>query len=163
MKNIKEYLMTEDEMWEYTLFEIKKFIDENKKKPVITSKNEKEKYLSSWISNQNTNYKTKQKSMSIKEKYDMWTSIKNDEKYGKYLMTNNEIWNKNLIDLQIFLDINKKRPSKHTKNDHEKYLGTWICNQLKNYKNKKEAMKNEDIYNQWKALINDEKYKPYFE
>ena len=43
-----------------------------------------------------------------------------------------------------------------------KQLGQWISTQQQNYKKKANIMTNEEIYNNWTNLLNDDKYKQYF-
>ena len=68
-------------------------------------------------------------------------------------------WNERLEELRTFLETNKKRPSQIKKS--EKKLGTWLCNQLKNYKDKKGKFKNNlEQCKLWNEFI--EKHKEYF-
>ena len=60
------------------------------------------------------------------------------------------------------MDTNNKRPSQHDKDKQIKQLGSWIQYQQDNYKKKAYIMTNEEIYNNWKNLLNDDKYKQYF-
>ena len=59
--------------------------------------------------------------------------------------------------------MNNKRPSDSDKNSDIKQLGSWINTQQQNYKNKKQIMSNEEIYNKWTEFINDKKYISYFQ
>jgi antitoxin component HigA of HigAB toxin-antitoxin module len=63
--------------------------------------------------------------------------------------------------VKTYIDSNNKRPSNTDKDKQIKQLGSWISNQQKNYKKKAEIMKNEEIYNNWTNLLNDDKYKQY--
>jgi hypothetical protein len=68
-------------------------------------------------------------------------------------------WNERLEELRTFLEKEKKRPSQIKKS--EKKLGTWLCNQLKNYKDKKGKFKNNlEQCKLWNEFI--EKHKEYF-
>jgi superfamily II DNA or RNA helicase len=75
---------------------------------------------------------------------------------------NEEIWFKKLELVKNYININKKRPSVVDKDKNIKQSGIWVCNQKKIYKNRKEIMKDDMIYNAWSNFINDEKYKEYF-
>ena len=68
----------------------------------------------------------------------------------------------NLEQVKIFIDTNNSRPSATSKNKDEKVLGSWISNQLTNYKKKTKIMKDEEIYNTWTEFIDNDKYKQYF-
>ena len=43
-----------------------------------------------------------------------------------------------------------------------KQLYHWLLTQKASYKDKKQIMKNQEIYNKWTEFINDPKYKKYF-
>jgi hypothetical protein len=58
--------------------------------------------------------------------------------------------------------MNKKRPSKHDKDQNIKQFGYWIQNQLTNYKNKENIMKDDMIYKACTDFINNDMYKEYF-
>ena len=101
--------------------------------------------------------------MKNEEIYNKWTEFINDKKYKEYLSSSEEIWLINFEEVKKYIDKNDKRPSGRDKNNSIKELSNWIGNQQKNYKTKKNVMKNEEIYNKWKEFINDEKYKVYFQ
>ena len=42
-------------------------------------------------------------------------------------------------------------------------LNIQVTGFLNNYKNKKQIIFNDDIYNKWSSFINDNKYKTYFD
>ena len=98
--------------------------------------------------------------MSNKNIYNKWIEFINDDKYKKYFLDNETIWIDNLEKIKKYIDENNKRPSCNDKNNKIKSFGTWICHQQKNYKNKKEIMSNEYIYNKWTEFINN--YNKFF-
>jgi hypothetical protein len=59
-----------------------------------------------------------------------------------------------------YIDCNKKRPSCCDKNNDVKTLGLWCVCQQKNYRDKINAMKDEDIYIKWESFVKD--YEEYF-
>jgi hypothetical protein len=61
---------------------LKKFIDINNRKPKQKPKNEEEKLLGSWLTNQKQNYKNKKKSMNNQIYYNLWTEFL--EQYKEY-------------------------------------------------------------------------------
>ena len=69
-----------------------------------------------------------------------------------------ETFYKNLERLKSHLDKYNKKPSKRSENAYEKKIGTWFQTQRKNYKNKKDNMKNNDIYDAWTTFTQDNKY-----
>ena len=159
----KKYFTSFEEIWLIKFDEIKKYINENDKIPTSHNKNNDIKQLGIWIGNQITNFKKKYGIMKNEEIYNKLKEFINDDKYKKYFISNDEIWIKQLEEIKKYINENNKRPSQSNKNNDIKKLGNWIQSQQQKYKNKKQSMKNEEIYNKWKEFINDEKYKVYFQ
>ena len=63
---------------------VKKYIDENNKKPSTHDKNTEIKILGYWISDQQKNYKSKNKIMEDENIYNLWTTFINDNKYKQF-------------------------------------------------------------------------------
>ena len=152
-KKYLSYFITNEELWEKNFKEVKKYIDENNKKPLNTDKNKDIKKLSNWINTQNS-YKKNQNSK--------WNEFINNEKYKKYFISIEDEWYNNFNKIKIFIEENNKRPTqKHTNYDIN-VLGSWIQSQVQNYKKKRFSMANPLLYKEWSLFINDEKYKKYF-
>ncbi len=151
------------EIWEYKLEEVKKYIDENNKRPSTRDKDNNIKKLGRWIGTQLKNYPKKEQIMIndiIREK---WENFINDIKYNKYFLSNEEEWLNKLEEVKKYIDENNKRPSAIDKDNNIKKLGNWIGHQVKNYSKKKEIMKNDMIRGKkWEEFINNIKYKTYF-
>ena len=152
------YFMSNEELWHNYLEDVKKYIDKNNKRP----SNKNGEKLGNWLSNQFTNYNTIEQIMKNKDIYDKFTNFINSEKYKKYFMSNEEIWNNHFDEIKMYIDKNNKTPSQHDSNDTIKIMGAWLSNQHTNYKLKYGMMKNEEIYNKWTNFITSEKYKIYF-
>jgi hypothetical protein len=158
----KEYFISNEDAWYDNLEKIKKFINVENKRPSSGSKNQDEKYLGNWIGHQTKNYDTKTKIMKDKKIQECWKKFVRDEKYKKYLMSNDEVWYDNFEKVKKFIDKESKRPSSESKNQNEKYLGKWIQHQSHNYNKKTYIMKDENIQECWKKFISNKKYKEYF-
>ena len=156
----REYFLDNDIIWISILNKVKKFIDDNKKKPSKYDTDKESKTLGYWIIRQQYNYKTKLKIMASEKIYNIWTEFINDYKYKKYFVDNDIIWINTLYKAQKFIDDNKKKPSTNDKDKEIKTLGFWIKYQENNYKTKSNIMKSEEIYNKWTEFINN--YKEYF-
>jgi superfamily II DNA or RNA helicase len=143
------------DMWEENFENLKGFFDENGRRP---KQLKEEKQLCYWLSDQLQNYKNINNSMKKADRYQKWTEFL--EEYKKYLKTDDEKWNKTFDKLKGFMDENKRRPIKESKNKEEKFIGSWLSNQIKNYKNETQGMKDEIRYNKWKLFL--EQYKEYF-
>jgi len=158
----KEYFISNEEVWHDNLEKVKNFIDKESKRPSITSKNQDEKYLGSWIGKQLNMYNKKTEIMSDKIIRECWRKFVSDEKYKKYFILNDEVWYDNLEKVKKFIDTWNKRPNSNSKNQDEKYLGQWISHQPMKYNKKTGIMSDEKIQKCWKKFVDDEKYKKYF-
>ena len=153
MNEYEEYLKSYEDIWYNNFNNLKKYIDDNKKKPSISNKNKEIKFLAKWIDTQQQNYKKKKDIIKEDKIYTEWTQFMN--KYKEYFLSNEEIWYNNLNKVKEYIDENKKKPSQSDKNKEIKQLAQWITDQKQNYKNKKEIMKNEEIYNKWTNFMNE--------
>jgi len=157
--DIKEYKVID---WTDKLKWVMEYIDKNKKRPSIIDKNKLIKQYGNWLSNQLQNYNNLNYIMKNKIIFDKFTEFINNDKYKKYFISSEEQWNNYFKWVIEYIDINKKRPSKHDKNEDIKKYGVWISTQQKNFKNKTESMKILNIYNTWNEFINSDEYKKYF-
>jgi len=151
LEDYNEYLLTGKELWFKNFENLKIFINENKRRPLLTSKNQEENQLGSWLCNQLHCYKNKTQRMKDEELYKLWDQFVKD--YKEYLLTSEESWFQNFEDLKIFIDNNKRRPSISIQ--EEKQLGLWLAVQLRNYKPKVYSMKYEERYNLWTQFMED--------
>jgi len=151
-------IVDNEEVWNEKLEQVKKYIDENKKRPSKHDKNIDVKKLGYWLSNSIQNYKKEIQIMKNKKIYNIFTKFFNE--YIEYFKSYEELWNNNLEQLKKYIDENNKRPSDNDKEYNIKKLGSWLSHQTNNYKNKKEIMKNKDIYDKWTKFIDE--YKEYF-
>ena len=159
----KKYFLSNEDEWLNNLDNVKKYIDENDKRPSTNNKKIEIQILGKWIIRQNTIYKLKEQIMKNPEIYNKWTEIIISEKYKKYFMSYEDEWLNNLDMIKKYIDTNNKRPSSSDKNKEIKILSKWISHQITNYKSKGKIMKNHlEIYNQWTKFINDPIYNKYF-
>ena len=91
-----------------------------------------------------------------------WTEFITSDIYKKYFLSNNDEWYNNLELVKQYIDINHKRPSSEDKNKDIKTLGRWLLTQLKNSKQRKDIMKEDDIYKSWTEFITFDKDKKYY-
>ena len=156
----KKYFLSNEEIWKDNLEKIKEYIDQNKKKPSSTDKNEDIRSLGQWLCNQLTNYKNNEHIMKDENIRKMWEEFTSDERYKEYFLSNEEIWKDNLEKIKEYIDKYKKRPS--DKDKDIKYIGKWLYSQTQNYKNNEHIMKDENIRKMWEEFIGNDKYKKYF-
>ena len=160
----KHLFISKEEVWFNKLFELKKWINKNKRKPT-DSRTKYEKSLLTWLtmnnnSLKNEKYHNKAHIMHINEIKIAWEEFVKDEHYKKYFKTYSDKWYGYFDKLKQFIDKYNRRPSKE--NANEKNLGTWTSNQVNSYKNHSYVMKDKTIKNIWKEFINDPKYKKHF-
>ena len=158
----KKYFEDTYIQWINNLDKVKKYIDDNDKRPPSTDKNNEIKTLNHFISSQLQNYKTKKNIMKDEYIYNLWSDFIYNVKYKKYFDDDFILWINKLNEVKKYIDKNNKKPTRTDKNDEIKILGNWISTQIKNYKDKKQIIKNENIYYLWTEFINDSKYKKYF-
>jgi superfamily II DNA or RNA helicase len=150
LDDYKKYILSNEDNWILQLDELKKYIDENKKRP--TEKDNK--ILCYWIQCQLHNFKNKKFIMENKEIYKIFEKFLDE--YKEYISSNEDNWNLQFEELKKYIDENKKKPSK---TDNIK-LNNFLRAQLYNFKNKKDIMKEEKIYETFKKFLKD--YKEYF-
>jgi superfamily II DNA or RNA helicase len=149
LEEYKEYIISNEDNWIKQLNELKKYINENQQRP--TRKDNK--ILYGWLSKQLENFKNKKNIMKNEEISNIFKKFLND--YKKYVSSNEEQWILQFNELKKYMDDNKRHPDYK-----DKILYNWSHCQLQNYKNKKDIMKKEKIYNEFKIFLND--YKEYF-
>ena len=138
--------------WYEMLEKVKKFIDDNGKRP--TPKNGKE--LHNWMSSQLQKSRKRLHIMKIDEIYNTWNEFIKDSKYRNYFTSYVEDWKKKLEDIKLFINNSKSVPKRKINK-----LGKWLSRQKTNFKNKSGIMKLKEIHSEWKKFINDENYNMY--
>jgi superfamily II DNA or RNA helicase len=155
-----------DEIWMENHQQMCVFIDENGRVP--NAKKTEEKKLSSWISNQKSNYDLRgsvfsKHGIKTQERWQIWTETL--EKYKKYLVIDYvQDWKDNHKKMCEFIDANNKIPSQHTHDTDEKRLGSWVSCQKCKYDPhgpplSKCGMKNIEIWQIWTDTL--QKYNKY--
>jgi superfamily II DNA or RNA helicase len=159
----KKYFEDNKTQWIKTLNEIKKYIDENNKRPSCFDKNITIKKLGKWLSHQQQNYKKNVQTIKEDSIVIFWEEFLSDEKYKKYFVDNTTLWFNKLKEVKKYIDENNKIPSGHNKDNNIKKLGNWLLKQKTNYKNNLRTMKKDIVRKYWENFISDVKYKEYFE
>ena len=143
LEDYKEYFKTKDEQWDENLQLLKEFINKHKRRPL-----KDDKYLYTWLGNHFHKYKTNGFKDTIRCK--QWEEFV--EEYKQYFKTDDEKWDENLQLLKEFINKHKRKPLKD-----DKYLYTWLRNQVPNYKTN--GFKDPIRCKQWEEFL--EEYKPY--
>ena len=151
----KKYLLSYEENWNNNLEKVIKYINKNNKLPSNYDKDNNIQFLGRWLSTQKKNYKN---IIGIMKNIIIYNQFKSFlEKYKKYFLSNEEIWNNTLTILIKYINDNNKLPSNKDKNKKIQILGSWFQTQKTTYNNKQYIMKNDMIYNKFKEF--KEKYK----
>jgi hypothetical protein len=122
---------------------------------------------SSWISKNKQKYKTKSGLFNKPNIKNLWETIKDHEIKGKFFYSKEETWFMKLEDFKLYLlssdykiDKENYNVSNYLINGGNKYtqMGYWIDRNVKNYRNNKSLMTNEDIKQQWVSFMYDPLY-----
>ncbi len=159
---IKNYTLNIKEFKQYTWYDkldmVKKYIDENGKRPSHGDKDKFIKQIGKWLSHQQQNYKKNREIMKEKIIRNSWEDF--IKKYKQYFLSNIEVWFDKLDMLEKYIKDNKKRPNSNNKDKSIKRMAQWISDQQINYKKNTDIMKNENIKKEWTNFTI--KYKQYF-
>ena len=158
----KKYFLSNEEEWIENFNLVKKYIDDNRKKPTIRDNDEQIKKLGMWIQRQNSIFNKQTEIMKNEKIRNMWSELVNSKQYMKYFLSNEEIWINNLNDAKKYINENNKRPSEESKDKDINKLGKWLTHQIKNYKNKVQIMNVEQYRNEWENFVNSNEYRKYF-
>jgi predicted helicase len=139
--------------WFQMLEKVKKYIDENKKRPNTYCSIENINVMGKWLCLQTQNYKKMRYNMKNKVIKKQWEHF--IQTYSVYFRTNEDEWKYNLSQLGEFIKKYNKLPTKISIDQHEKFLGIWLCSQKQIYKKKLQIMGDEKIRNIWKEFIVD--------
>ena len=152
---VKEYVkyFRSNKEWNQMLETVKKYIDKNKQIPSHHDKDTNVKEMSLWIGNQQMNYAKKANIMKDKEIQTKWDGFVKE--YVEYFRSNVEEWNQTLEFVKKYIDENKQRPSKESKDINVKKMGSWISNQQMNYAKKAQIMKNKEIQMKWEGFVKE--------
>jgi len=155
----RKYFLNDEDKWKENLNKVQQYIDRYKKLPCALSKNLDVKTLGKWLSHQQSNYKNRDKCMKNENIYSEYNKFITSQKYKKYFISNEEIWNIHLTELKTYIEENNELPNCSGKN---KKLANWTRRQIYEYENKCNIMSNLDFRNKFKKFVTSEEYKEYF-
>ena len=147
-----DYVLTgQDKKWIQILNKLIEYIDKNNKLPSEFDNDAEIKTLGKWLSYHKTNYKRQIKLMKNKNIYDMFTQFFKD--YEHLFIDNKTIWKNNLEKVKKYINENNDLPTNKTNNDEIKTLHNWIATQKKNYKEKTQIMKEQEMQILWEEFM----------
>jgi superfamily II DNA or RNA helicase len=150
-ENYKIYFMSYEMHWENMLNNVKTHIDKYGTKPSTIDKSESVKKLGSWLNTQQNIYDRQEhimKNIDIRKKYEHFLKT-----YEEHFLSRSQQWFNTLDIVKKYIDVNKKRPSKHTNDLHVQKLANWLGSQTRNYAKKENIMKYDNVRESWEQFI----------
>jgi len=158
-KFIKIDCLNLSQWWFMRFTDLKKFIDDNNKRPNKRSSNISEKKLGKWVQHQVTNYNNRTHGFQKEDMRKIWSEFISDQKYYKLFIDFESSWFKRYNDSIEYIKKHKQRPNKKNIDKEISRLGNWLVIQGKNYRKNNNVMKNPVIKKAWEDLINNPLYK----
>lgn len=162
---VKEYKCMS---WDKKLEAVKKYMDDNNKRPSAMSDDEGVRRIGAWICTQNKNYKKRIRTMKTIEYRNKWDEFKKSA-YGKYILTTEDKWDIRFKELVQYIETNKNIPSRNDENIAS--LRMWLDEQRLKYTRKTGRMKYIEYQIKWKDFIetygkyiisNEDKWKNWY-
>jgi superfamily II DNA or RNA helicase len=141
------------ENWKTTLIECASYIDLHSKAPLQTSR------LGRWLGNQKENAKHNMRILKKEEIRHLWNEF--ELQYHSYITPCGK-FERSLDEVRRFIDVNNRRPNKHSADENEAKLGRWICTTVQNFKNKQQIMSDDKFRKLWSGFITDPTYSRHF-
>ena len=146
-----EYINSNEKVWFKILNNVKQYINTNKRRPSSKSKNENIKEMGEWILHQQKIYANRIGIMKFTNIYNEWKMF--IEYYKEYFKTIEEYWYHQYGKVVKYFNECKNNSYKGNKSEFQK-LCKWVSLQRSNYKEKKDSMKIQSIYDTWTEFKN---------
>ena len=164
-ENIKKYEILDDFIlnvkkvitWDEKFDILNNYIKENGELPSIGDKDNKIKQLAAWHQTQKKNFDKKVKMMKHQKYNDIWKNFM--EEHPKYFKNHEQKWIHKLDKVKKFMKEKNNSPSRYSKDEYEKDLGTWVATQKENFKKNIKMFSHENIIKIWNTF--QEEYKDY--
>ena len=162
------HFLDPEDLWKASLEDVKNFIRTKKYRPSSTSKqsknNEEERKLGKWLGAQISNSKSipRDRIMAKDHIFEIWKEFVSSQEFRNYFAENK--WKTSLEEVKNFIRTKNHRPIKRSKDKLEKSFGVWLSTQLQNSNpsNRKQRMKEDDIFQLWKEFIMSPDFCQYF-
>ena len=142
--------------WTDRLEQVKKYIDEHKKRPPRNDPTDNVKYYNGWIRHQSENYKKTKHIMKNINIRNLWQNFMN--KYKDYFKSRQDIWFEKLNQSKKYIDEYKMRPTEKDKLPENQSLSVWISTQVQNYAKNNKIMKNINVKTAWEQFVIEYKH-----
>jgi superfamily II DNA or RNA helicase len=151
MKDMNVLFRNNEESWIENKNKVEEYIRLHNKLPTLTDKIQDIAVLATWVYAQKQNYKNRNHIMIDETIRTIWGDFV--KQYEKYFMSNEEIWMIRFDELNEYIKkYNKIPPSRDKELDT---LVQWVRHQRRNYDNRNQIMKNEDIRKLWKEFTDN--------
>jgi DNA-directed RNA polymerase subunit H (RpoH/RPB5) len=151
MKDNNKLFLNNEESWIENKNKVEEYIRLHNKLPAGTDKIQDIAVLATWVYAQKQNYKNRSHIMIDETIRTIWGDF--IKQYEKYFISNEEIWMTRFDEFKEYINIHKKLPP-----SRDKELDTlvqWVRHQRRNYDNRNQIMKNEDIRKLWKEFTDN--------
>jgi superfamily II DNA or RNA helicase len=150
-----------DVAWRRILEEIERYIDTHGRRPPNSSKDTATQRLAGWIGTQLQSAKPPRKHvMQDVEVFAQWEA--HLQEYRQHYEPPVVAWRRILAEVERYIDLHGRRPSKGSKDTATQRLATWVSHQLRNAKPPhRGAMADDDVSTGWEAHL--QRYSQYYE
>jgi len=150
------------EVWMNNFQNVCEYIQTHNMRP---SKHSDDKYISSlgrWITMQISMYKNKKHIMSNEEIRGIWSDFIDNNQ--EVFVSGEVVWFENKKKVEEYIQKYNKLPTQYDKDEDISLLGSWICWQKQNYKDKEHIMINDNINEKIRKELKEfiEKYPELF-
>jgi superfamily II DNA or RNA helicase len=147
-----ELFKSNKDFWIEKKDKLEDYIKLNNKLPSQTDKDNRDRLLAKWKTHQTQDYYKRVHIMKNEDIRKLWEDVVN--KYPELFKSNKEIWIEKKDKLEDYIKLNNKLPSQADKVVSISSLFKWSGDQSRNYKNKEQIMKDEDIRKLWEDVVN---------
>ena len=121
-------IMNGEELWMKRLEEVKKYIDDNGKRPTECNKDKIIRSMGKWLTRCRNYYSKKIQNFKDEKIVKIWEQFINDEKYKEYIQLPSitELFIINLNNVKKYIDLHNKLPFQKDKIKNIAFLGQWI-------------------------------------
>lgn len=137
--------------WYRNLEKVEEYILVNNKRPSTEDNDTELNKLGRWISKQHRDFRYQTSLMQNEDIYNKWNKFVN--KYKEYLRNNQDQWDYVINEVDKYIQTNNKRPSQHDANEDVRFLGQWISNQQKRFKDETKTDENKSYFDKWNELV----------
>eukprot|EP00596_Hydrurales_sp_CCMP1899_P003625 CAMPEP_0119045650 /NCGR_PEP_ID=MMETSP1177-20130426/41670_1 /TAXON_ID=2985 /ORGANISM="Ochromonas sp, Strain CCMP1899" /LENGTH=794 /DNA_ID=CAMNT_0007017797 /DNA_START=468 /DNA_END=2849 /DNA_ORIENTATION=- len=144
----EDLFLSSDEKFNRKIGELRNFVLEHKRSPSASSSDDQVRSLGKWRSDQRRNYKYEKNNMKIgsTNREDWMDFIK---EFEVYLLYDVPKWESLSTEVENYILANKKSPSSKSIDPDIRFLGVWVKDQQRSFKNRTYIMKNDMIRDKW--------------